>query len=194
MKNVYIVLTKSDTVISKIIGLVTKEPFTHASISFDDSLEVMYSFSRYYPCLPLPAGMMQENIRDGFYRHRGHIPCKVLSLQVDDKTFYSAREVCRSMMIRREEYNYSVIGLILCSFSIKREFRHKYFCSQFVSKVLSECCGASLPKPACLMHPADILYIPGVKPVYSGELEDVRGLAPPSFSVFNELYGKAGCA
>ena len=48
-KNIYIILTRSDTFISRLIGFFTKEPFTHASIAFDDSLDRMYSFARLNP-------------------------------------------------------------------------------------------------------------------------------------------------
>ena len=32
-----------------------------------------------------------------------------------------------------------------------------------------------------LMHPSDLLYVSGVSPVYSGELEDIRTLTPPRY-------------
>lgn len=72
-KNIYIILTRSDTFISRLIGFLTKEPFTHASIAFDDSLDRMYSFARLNPKMPLPAGLKEENIHRGFYKNKGHI-------------------------------------------------------------------------------------------------------------------------
>ena len=53
MKSIYILLTKSDTVVSKAIHLVTADQYTHVSISFDKTLQPLYSFSRKYIYLPL---------------------------------------------------------------------------------------------------------------------------------------------
>lgn len=179
MKNIYIILTRSNTVISKLIGIFTHEPFTHASIAFDDTLEKMYSFARFYANMPLPAGLTEENIRRGFYKKRSRMPCALLSLSVDDKTYYEAKNYVDEMMCRRSELRYSILGLVLCSFRIRYEFRNHFFCSQFVSKILAECCHVKLPKDSSLMHPYDLLKIPEIIPVYMGELGDVRELTPP---------------
>lgn len=177
MKNIYIILTRSNTLISQIIGLITKEPFTHASVAFDDNLDKMYSFARFYPYMPLPAGLQVENIRGGFYKNRSRMPCALLSLAVDEKTYYEAKSYVYSMMCRRAELRYSILGLILCNFHIRYEFRNHFFCSQFVSKVL-ERCHVKLPKHSSLMHPSDLMNISELSTVYMGELGDVRLLAP----------------
>lgn len=52
MKSIYILLTKSDTYISKIIRLTTDDTYTHASISFTEDLEPLYSFGRLQPDMP----------------------------------------------------------------------------------------------------------------------------------------------
>jgi inositol transport system substrate-binding protein len=68
MKSIYILLTKSDTYVSKIIGLVTDDHYTHASISFEENLQPMYSFSRKFVHSPLPAGLRVEPLQQGFYK------------------------------------------------------------------------------------------------------------------------------
>ena len=181
MKNIYIILTRSDTFISRLIGALTHEPFTHASIAFDDTFDKMYSFSRFYANIPLPAGLTEENIRRGFYKNRGSMPCALLSLSVDDKTYFAAQNYVLDMMCRRGALRYSILGLILCNFRIRYEFRNHFFCSQFVSKILAECCNVKLPKHSSLMHPSDLLKVPEITPVYTGELGDVRELTPPVF-------------
>ena len=85
------------------------------------------------------------------------------------------------MLMKRDKLRYSIAGLLLCKLGIKYEFRNHFFCSQFVSKVLAESCRMKLPKHASLMHPSDLLYVSGVSPVYSGELEDIRTLPPPRY-------------
>ena len=54
MKKIYILLTRSDTWISKLINLATDDTYTHASISFESGLQPLYIFSRECIHLPLP--------------------------------------------------------------------------------------------------------------------------------------------
>ena len=46
MKTIYILLTKSETILSKIVHFVTADAYTHASIAFDENLQTLYSSSR----------------------------------------------------------------------------------------------------------------------------------------------------
>ena len=53
MKRIYILLTKTKSVPSRIIGLFTRAAYTHAAIAFEDEPEVFYSFSRLRERFPL---------------------------------------------------------------------------------------------------------------------------------------------
>ena len=46
MKDIYILLTKCDTLFSKAIYKITRAEYTHASISLDRELTKLYSFGR----------------------------------------------------------------------------------------------------------------------------------------------------
>ena len=46
MKSIYILLTKSTTICSKIVYLATRSEFTHAAISLDSSFNELYTFGR----------------------------------------------------------------------------------------------------------------------------------------------------
>ena len=46
MKKIYIILTYTGTLLSKIIKFYTKNEFSHVSISLDKELKYMYSFGR----------------------------------------------------------------------------------------------------------------------------------------------------
>jgi len=52
MKKIYIVISQTGTILSKIIKLVTKKEYNHASLSMEGSLEKMYSFGRKDPYNP----------------------------------------------------------------------------------------------------------------------------------------------
>ena len=41
MKNIYILLTRSRTILSRLIHLATNDTYTHASIAWDDELTTL---------------------------------------------------------------------------------------------------------------------------------------------------------
>ena len=60
MKRIYFVLTYSGTALGQIIRFKTRKKYTHVSISLDESLEKMYSFSRINPYNCFIGGFMHE--------------------------------------------------------------------------------------------------------------------------------------
>ena len=51
-RKVYIVLSQTGTVLSRILKLYTRSPYNHSSIALTEDLEVMYSFGRLNPYNP----------------------------------------------------------------------------------------------------------------------------------------------
>jgi len=178
MKSIYLLLTRSASVPSRLIGLLTDEPFTHVSLAFEPDLSVLYSFARKYPAVPLPAGLMEEYLDRGFYRKQGDIPCALLRMDVPDKIYYRAKTLVYNMLQRRESYRYSLLGLLFCRLRIPFEAPDRYFCSQFVGTVLSESGAAELPKPASLLHPFDFCSMDGLHVLYLGGLTELRTACP----------------
>ena len=70
MKKIYLVLTHTGTILSRIIRIYTKDEFTHVSISLDDELNEMYSFGRLNPYNPFLGGFVHENINYGTFNLR----------------------------------------------------------------------------------------------------------------------------
>ncbi len=182
MKSIYILLTRTTSVPSRLIGRFTGEPFTHVSLSFDGGLAVLYSFARRYPRLPLPAGLTEERLDRGFYGTQGDIPCALLRLEVPDRVYYRARTKVNHMLQCREDYAYSVLGLLFCSLRIPLEFRDRYFCSQFVGKILADSGALDLPKPASLLHPSDFYTLDRLHILYLGGLHTLRDLTVGTLS------------
>ena len=51
MKNIYILLTRSQTIVSRLVHLSTGDTYTHASIAWDDELTTLCGFARRYSAL-----------------------------------------------------------------------------------------------------------------------------------------------
>lgn len=188
MKSIYILLTRSGTCISRIINLTTSDRYTHASISFDESLEPMYSFARKYVYSPLPAGLRIEPLHTGFFKKYSRIPCALYELKVPDDVYEAAKNEVEQMMAERKKYYFSVIGLILCRLNIPLRRKYRCFCSEFVSEILLRSKAIPLPKPPSLMRPNDYTQLPDLSCKYEGRLNKL--ISRSGRRKFSELVKK----
>lgn len=135
---VYVLLTHSGTVLANTIKSFTKAPYSHASISFDSSLENMHSFGRKFKNNPLIGTFVKESIKAGLYE------------DVSDTATYSlyvtfvTKEEKDLMLIKlkhfqdnKDMFKYNFTGLIRHSFGLESHREDAYFCSQFVDIILS---------------------------------------------------------
>ena len=109
MRKIYIFLTKSDTWVSHLISLVTNDTYTHASISFEPNLQPMYSFSRKFVSLPLPAGLRAEPLKNSPV-HRMTLTFSVEELRARAKAehttltaYFTTRFAQTAMQLQRQE-------------------------------------------------------------------------------------------
>lgn len=134
---VYILLTHSGTMLSNAIKHVTKNPYSHASISFDTGLENMYSFGRKYKNNPLIGTFVKESIRAGLYEDVSETA--TYSLYV---TFVTVEQ--RALMQQKlqyfkdnkDQFKYNFTGLIKHQFGRESHREDAYFCSEFVDTIL----------------------------------------------------------
>ena len=173
MKTIYILLTRSGTLLSKLVYAVTGASYTHASMAFDEELNCLYSSTRKNGYTMLPAGPSKEYLNRGVFRLRGDAPCALYALEVTEEAYIRARRRAEHMMARGELYRFNTLGLILCALHIRWQRRRHYFCSQFVSEVLQKSGALDLPKPSTLMHPSDYAELPQLRCLYRGTLADL---------------------
>ncbi len=175
MKTIYLLLTRSTTILSRMIHFFTMDEYTHVAISTDGTLQNWYSFSRKQWYAPLPAGFTKESTTAGGYLARHPwMKCALLSLSVSDETYAEINRRLDAMYEAADEYQYNILGVLLCAFGLEWRRRRHYFCSQFVGELLTTSGAVSLPKPAGLMHPDDYRTLSQLTLLYRGT---VLGLA-----------------
>ena len=170
MKSIYILLTKSNTVVSRLVKLTTFDKYTHVSISFDEQLSPLYSFARHNIRLPLPAGLRPEYLDQGFFKQYPQIPCALYELKVEDEAYESAKQTVEEMMAESNKYKYNILGLFLCRLSIPSKRKNHYFCSEFVSEILQNSNAVPLPKKPSLMRPNDYAKLPNLTCRFEGKI------------------------
>lgn len=169
--SVYVVLTRTDTRVAKVIRILTRKPYSHASISMDISLRELFSFCRNHPRFPLPATFNEEHVGKGVFGLYDHIPCEIYEISLTEKQH---RELCKQLLHFqnfRKLYSYSLLGLIRVPLQIRHELRYKFVCSQFVAYMLQEC-NVKLDKSASLYSPEDLRHLPMATLIYRGELNE----------------------
>lgn len=158
MKTIYILLTRSGTLLSKLVYSVTGANYTHASLAFDEDLSCLYSSTRKNGYTMFPAGPSREYLDRGVFRLR------------PEEAYIRARRRANHMMAHGKLYRFNVLGLVLCAMHIRWQRRRHYFCSQFVSDVLEKSGALELPKDSTLMHPNDYTQLGQLRCVYEGRL------------------------
>lgn len=166
---IYVLLTKSTTRISKMIRMATKDSYTHVSLSFRKDLKTLYSFSRKWHPIPLPAGLRLESL-ERYHNKSDEAMCALYELAVDEDTYNSVKREVEQMMVQAQTYKFNAVGLILCKFGIPVRRKHNYFCSQFLGEVLIKNNAITLPKEPSLMRPVDYTFLPELSCIFEGKL------------------------
>jgi hypothetical protein len=169
MKKIYFVLTDTGTLLNRTIKIYTKEPYNHASIAFDENLKELYSFGRLKYNNPFIAGFVKEDINNPLLRNAN---TSIYSFDVTEKQYNELLSNIETFKVNKNKYQYNLIGLLsfLLNRPIKRD--HKYFCSQFVSEILSKSNLNLIDKDPSLTKPSDFSKIDKVKHIFTGVLKD----------------------
>lgn len=172
-KNVYIVLSQTGTVPSKLIRLFTGAEFNHASISMTKDLNNMYSFGRRNPYNPFWAGFVKENPASGTFKRFPNTKAVVLEVEVGSDQYEKLGSLLEKMFAEQNLYHYNYLGLVLASCNISRKKDRCYFCSEFVGELLVKhkiVSKEELPEVVTPMNFAELSF----NQIYKGKLLDYK--------------------
>ena len=170
MPNVYILLTRSRTLLSQLIHAVTGDTYTHVSIAYDDELKTLCSFARRNPRFPLPAGLVREDLSSGYFEMNRYIPCALLMMPLSIEAHERVRKAVSQMFHEQKSYHYDLNGLIRCLLGIEGRRRNRYFCSMFVAEILQKSGAINCSTKPSLMKPQDFMGVKEFSCVYHGRL------------------------
>ena len=173
-RKLYIVLSRTGTNLSKIIRLVTKARYNHVSLSLDPELNEMYSFGRRYPRNPLWGGFVQESKDCGFFKRFNETEVKVLSIDIDERTYQDIRSEFNYMRDHKFLYHYNYVGLVLAAFNIQFKPQYTYYCSEFAKEVLLQHHIEGAQKLEKVPQPIHFETIPNTLEIYTGKLNQYR--------------------
>lgn len=186
MKSVYVVVTQSGTGVSKILKFITKDKYNHASICLSPSFEEFYSFGRRKINNPFTGGFVVENAFTHVFGKFSKIPCMIIEKQISDEQYEKLQSNIKEVIKNRDAYTYAYLGLFLADTKLSVLDDHKFFCSQFVAKMLNDI-GVSTPKVPEHIHPIDFKDLKDSKIIYEGELKYF--CKEGKYKLENKIYG-----
>lgn len=172
MKNLYIVITQTGTLLSRVLRQVTGAPFNHVSLSLDASLEQMYSFGRKRPYNPVAGGFVREGIHCGTFRRFAGTNAVVLRLSIPEEAFEALGRQVALMYRRRQYHSYNYLGLALAFLGVDHCNGWDFYCSQFVREMLCRYCAGTEAELPVIAKPVDFLRLAEASTVYTGLLRE----------------------
>lgn len=169
-RHLYIVLTRTNTIISRLIHLFTQDDYTHAAIALDRDLQQMYSFARKYTHNPFIGRFKHEHLDEGIYKLAKYLPGLILEIEVTEGQYSQVCELIGEFKANQSRYKYNCRGLIYGLFNKPTKRDDRFLCSQFVYYILHQSGIVDFQIPANLVKPQDFLELEG-KIVYAGDLK-----------------------
>ncbi len=169
MKDVYIVLSRSGTVLARAIRAFTKKYYNHTSISFEKSLEPFYSFGRRNPKRMFPAGFIIEGVHSGFFKLHPTTKICVLKTSVSDEDYNLMQERLKPFIENPLKYKYGVFQMPYMMFNKKYTPETEYVCSVFVASLLRDI--LKFDRDYTMMYPEDF-YQFNFEKIYEGDAGD----------------------
>lgn len=99
-KQLYIVLSQTGTVLSRILKFTTGAEYNHSSISLSEDLSKMYSFGRKNPYNPFWGGFVKESPHTGTFKRFQGTKVIIFAVEIDEnlhRTIQTLRTRCPPM-------------------------------------------------------------------------------------------------
>ena len=171
-RRVYIVITQSGSILSKILKIVTRAPYNHVSLSLNTDLHVMYSFGRLKPKNPVIGGFVKESPFSGTFARFSNTKALVLYMDVSEKQYEAMERHLQALYNRKDQYKYDVIGLLLAAFRVKYTRKNRYYCSEWVKEMMLRHKLAKKADFKKITKPIHFLDLKEANLIFKGKLQD----------------------
>lgn len=161
---IYIVLTETDSLLSRTIKRFTNDSFNHVSIAFDAQLNEMYSFARKKEHNPWVGGFVQES---RYSRLLQNAYCAIYAYTITEKQYRLIRMQINYFKKNRQQYRYNFLGLLCVPCRIRFKRKYAYFCSQFIEELFRNANIETNLNPY-FVRPVEFRNLPRAKVIYRG--------------------------
>lgn len=170
MQQIYIIVSKTPTVLAKCIRLLTRTEYSHASISLDDSANNMLSFGRKFHWYPFLGGLVDEGKSIGFFKHFKNSKITIFEMKIENDKYDKLVSLINEFKSTREKYKFNILGMFFSGMKIPYGKSNKYFCSQFVAHLLQQSNIYDFKKDVRLVRPYELAKLPNTKIIYNDKI------------------------
>ena len=171
MKKIYLLVSHTGTIPSKLISYFTKDSYTHVAIALNAELTEMYTFGRKYTYLILPAGFIRESKDSGVYKRFTGTKSVLIEIPVEEEIFEEIQMRLRTMYVDKDKYKYNILGILYAKFGKPRHKENYFYCSEFVQEIF-EPHGLGVKTENKVIRPIDFLSIANSKILFEGQLHN----------------------
>ena len=171
---VYIVISQTGTILSRIIKVLTRKEYNHASISLRDDLSIMYSFGRKNPYNPFLGRFVIESPNFGTFKRFANTKILVLRVYMGEEEYQRLSSLLSSMFENPKDYKYNYLGLYCAAIKVCHKSPNRYYCSEFVKELLVRSRVNGAEELENIVHPMSFIGLPNSLAVYSGKLKDYK--------------------
>ena len=179
-KKIYIVVSQTGSIVSKMLKFVTGDKYNHVSLSLDPSLQTMYSFARKYTYFPFWGAFVKESPSEGALKRFKNTEIVVVELSLASAQYETVQAQIDKMYEEREKYHYNYRGLFLAYFGKPYHSKHRYYCSEFMRTLLENCGAVDSEFFGNIAKPVDFLTLPEGKVIYQGKLKNYPSVLVPA--------------
>lgn len=173
MKHAYVMISFTGTLLSRMVRVYTKEPYSHASLSLDKELHRMYSFGRVIAWNPLWAAHMHEIPCENVFKRFYKTEIMLLEFDVTDEQYDKLETFVEEFWAQRDNFRYSFLALFFALFNYYPRIKNELYCSQYVALGLKT---AGIwywgNKSYLAMRPKDFRTCEHCRVIYEGSLRE----------------------
>lgn len=172
MKQVYLVLSYTGTMLAKIVRFYTRKEYSHVSISLDKDLKRMYSFGRLNPYNAFIGGFVHESLDTGTFKRFYKTKTTIYEVDITDEQYDKLLKLINYFEKKKELYRFNILGLCAVPFKIKVKRKRCFYCAEFVKYALEHSdIEIDLPE---IIKPEDFKKIENKKIIYKGFMQEYR--------------------
>lgn len=171
---VYIVVSQTGTVFSRIIKAISKKEYNHASISFCKDISLMYSFGRLNAYNPFVGGFVKESADFGTFKRFKNTKILLVRVPISEEQLLNMENTVKEMFEHRKEYKYNYFGVYFAAVGLVHKKENSFYCSEFVKEILEKSNINGTENLGEIIHPMNFLELNDCSVIYSGKLKDYK--------------------
>ncbi len=161
-RHLYIMISRTNTSIGRIIRICTNYEYNHVSLSLDPQLQQWVSFARYVKDVPLVGGFVAES-PERLFSNGDSLPVRIFRIPISEKRFLDLEALFALAGRRDTGLMYNTFGALVSALRIPFPVDGAYTCLEFANAILGE----------DHMHIADLDAAHQGQLIYSGDLAEL---------------------